>query len=55
MFQLIVVLIIAFVIFRIIHRLFDITYFGGKALFTMILGCLVASYMFVEFLISLVS
>ncbi|EJL46603.1 hypothetical protein PMI08_01098 [Brevibacillus sp. CF112] len=50
MFLLIVVLVIAFIFFRIIHRIFDITYFGGKALFTMILGCLVAAYMLVEFL-----
>ncbi|WJQ81019.1 hypothetical protein [Brevibacillus brevis] len=55
MFQLIIVLVIAFIIFRTIHRILDITYFGGKALFTMILGCLVAAYAVVEFFISLIS
>ncbi|MCC0567362.1 MULTISPECIES: hypothetical protein [Brevibacillus] len=50
MFLLIVVLVIAFIIFRIIHRIFDITYLGGQALLTMILGCLAAAYMLVDFL-----
>lgn len=50
MFTLIVVLVLAFIIFRIIHRIFDITYLGGMGLLTMILGCLVAAYAIVEFL-----
>ncbi|MGG3887342.1 hypothetical protein [Brevibacillus panacihumi] len=55
MFQLIVVLVIAFIIFRTIHRIFNITYLSGQAIFTMILGCLVAAYAVVEFFLSLIS
>lgn len=50
MFLLIVVLVIAFILFRVIHRIFNITYLSGIALLTMILGCLVAAYMLVELL-----
>jgi len=49
------IVIVAFIIYRTIHRLFSITYFGIKALLGMIAGCLIAAYAIVVYLFSLIS